>query len=544
MPKTKSKRFVTFGLSDDSNIQKYDSDPDDSCIDDSGLEMEDLMSSKTHPRRNSNKLKRGDHGHLLTRRTNNEEKNASSPPLSYASERVGPCNSNSRMIRLGRRAQRVLGNRNPCRSWVMFLLAIIVAFIFLNIFEGSSYLASINDTEVRDKGLKSDMPPVTDITNEVQGKYPSQAPQTATITPQPILSVDHHSINIENVNNSIATAWLDFDENDPPVRSTYPKTGKSDAFTKQWCDLRGTTWYPNSPNQIWQQRAPYFLLPGALYSGTVHVAAALHQHPSILPARTKELQFFHDRPFRRYVSIQEKTLVRAARERMYARDYDVSRLQRNTSYISFDASPGYLFYSTLIPRRILCVIPWVKLVLVLRNPIDRILEHYIAAQQRGLRLSLEEWIDQEFALLEQVGWNNVTVGSKEEDVAWYEYQSTTIGGALGRSLYVVQIRHWLQAMRAVGRNPATEILIVQTEKLASNPDHEYRRTLRFLHLPEISLPNAKSLPPITVTHQRHPTIQAATRQRLEDFFKVHNRRLKRLMRQYGISSSVEEDRFG
>jgi len=564
-------RITSFGSGGNGGKARAgDSDDDDDDLDDlldsgdendTGLELEALVPSSPS-RSRTGELSRHNSGNRLVRRYS---PGALSPANldSNSNARSGPCDSNTRKIaRVGRIAARSVFRKNSRRIsiWVLCVLAMILCSVFLDLFE-SSYITTLFGM-VQDKESEFDKPPVdtSDGTTIQQQQHPDlpaagaarvAPPTMAPITPRPILSVHEHMNN----NNGTApdphntfTTWLDFDDQDPPKRTKFPKPGDKDAFVAQWCDLTGTTWYPEpGSRREWQTRAPSFLLPGALYSGTVYLAAALHQHPHVIPTRTKELQFFHERPFRRYVSAQEKTLVRAARERMYARDYDTRALQSDDRFISFDASPGYLFYSSLIPRRILCVEPWVKLVLLLRNPVDRVLEHYAAAQKRGLKLSLEEWVEQDFALMAKVGLTNITAdvettaGSKLEDLAWYEYQTASVGGAIGRSLYVVQIRHWLQAIRAVGRQPATEILIVRTDHLAADPAREYQRVLRFLHLAEDGdVPQA--VPPVTVTHQTRD-VHPATRARLEDFFRPYNRRLKRLMRQHGISSTAEDDRF-
>lgn len=535
--------------SDDEVDDFLDSDDGEEA----GLEMEDLLLHT--PIRGQRTTQRSDSGsNLLLRRSNTP---SSSTPAG------GPCDSGSRKIaRAGRIAARRVFSRNRRVSiWLLVMLLMVIISISMNAFEGT-YISSIFGKSA-DKDDKFDGPPgqvsaggglpISGVTI----RTPIAVPITAPVTPQPHLSVHEHkaaSLNHSTPHNTFTT-WLDFDDRDPPKRNNFPQPRDGQAFCNQWCDLRGgVTWYPDdNGKQSWQRRAPAFLLPGALYSGTVYLAAALHRHPSVLPARTKELQFFHERPFRRYVSPQEKTLVQAARERMHARDYNTTALAQNKKLVSFDASPGYLFYSSLLPRRILCVEPWVKLVLMLRNPVDRVLEHYAAMLQRGLKLTLEAWIDKEFALMEKVGLiqnatsnddgnNNKFYGSKEEDVAWYDYQTASVGGAIGRSMYVLQIRHWVQALRAVGRSPDQEILIVRTDHVAIDPNVEYQRVLRFLQLPVVPLHDSKSLPPLTVTHQTRP-VAPATRQRLEEFFRPYNRRLKRLLRQHGISSSAQDDNF-
>lgn len=545
-------------------------DEDDSTL--SGLELEQFVAFS--PRRTPSRTNSGSFLHSRSSSLNRKN-NIVSPT---ASPRTAPSNffQGRTMARAAyaqlleqrlrggdfRMQSPMFGVRGRISCWLASLLGMILLSISLNLFE-VSYLNNIFGDSAKAQLQKAGFeapntsPGVTGRPGiaTAGSQQITTSPTAAPTLPRPFLSVHEHKETILNSNFSSTntfTTWLDFDDNDPPKRRKHPVVGDEKAFASQWCDLTGTTWYPSNASHTkdttWQLRAPAFLLPGAAYSGTVYMAAALHQHPSILPARTKELQFFHERPFRRYVSASEKTLVRAARERMFARDYDIATLKKNNTMLSFDATPGYLFYSSLLPRRILCVEPWVKLVLMLRNPVDRVLEHYAASQQRGLKQTLEQWIDQEFALMQKVGLiaaANTTqdpkfFGSKEEDVAWYDYQTASVAGGIGRSMYVVQIRQWIAAFRQVGRDSAEALLIVRTDRVAANPGAEYERVLKFLRLPPHVLQAQKLSMPVTVTHQTR-RVSAETRQRLEDFFLPYNRRLKSLMRLYGVSSCAEDD---
>jgi hypothetical protein len=313
----------------------------------------------------------------------------------------------------------------------------------------------------------------------------------------------------------------------------------SRAFVERWCDLTGVDWYPVA-TKAWQQRAPSFLLPGAKMSGTVSLAAWLLQHDNIVAPRahrSTELQFFYERNFRRYVTASERTKVLAARERMYAMDYSKQGLKKSDTSLSFDATPGYLFYSSILPRRILCVAPWIKLVVLLRDPVDRVAAHYLAATRKGLKLSLEEWIEKEFALLGRVGLSNHTSttnsfsGSPEEDVAWYNYQTATLEGALGRGLYEIQLRQWFQALRAVGRDPADAVLIIRAEHLRDSPAEPYRQILQFLGLSTV---DAQSYSPALFGTESSLDMKAETRHRLTDFYAPYNARLDGLLQSYRV----------
>ena len=381
--------------------------------------------------------------------------------------------------------------------------------------------------------------------------------------------------NTETTTTNSLVTWFQIPKNKKWTKIPNNIHQKNDGkeFVQQWCDMTGTTWYPNTITPTttkskasttaaliettnttlpWQLRAPYFLLPGAAYSGTVYMSSLLYSHPQIVPTRTKELQFFHDKPFRKYIHpISDQTLVHPARQRMYARDYNVQQLQRHTTWLSFDATPGYLYYSTILPRRILCVEPWIKIVLLLRNPVDRILEHYYAQYAAAMvtttknqtkkkaippHLSLKACMEQELNLMTKVGllYANST---KEEDIAWDKYQALShTGGLLGRSMYVIQLRHWIAAFRMAGRIPNQSIVVVYSEMFVVQPQLEYDRMVQFLHLDPHTIPVSllQQIPP-SLTHQTR-YVSDETRQRLEDFIRPYNQQLQRLLYRYDISS--------
>jgi len=369
---------------------------------------------------------------------------------------------------------------------------------------------------------------------------PTQRPQRTTPpTPTPTTlkpSVSRHTSNATKPDTAHTNTNFSRSEiiTPPP-----PMSNTSRTFIDRWCDLQGVDWYPHSESKEWQRRAPCFLLPGAKYSGTSTLAKYLTQHPQIVPPTFLELKFFYEANFRRYVTTNEKTKVLLARERMYARDYPISQLKNNPNTISFDATPGYLFYSSLLPRRILCVVPWIKLVVLLRNPSDRLYEHYLSAVKKGLKLSFEEWIEKDFALMREVGFLNSTNsdfwGSKEEDVAWYEYQTSSLEGAVGRSLYEIQLRQWFQGFQHAGQDPALQVLIVHSERLKQRPQREYSRILKFLGMPDYQ---PKSFQP-SLGHQskNQTSMHPKTKKRLDDFFRPYNQRLRSLLKAYGLSTA-------
>ena len=145
--------------------------------------------------------------------------------------------------------------------------------------------------------------------------------------------------------------------------------------------------------------------------------------------------------------------------------------------------------------------------------------------------------------MKQVGLLNSTdnskfYGSREEDIAWYKYQSLSqTGGLIGRSMYVIQLRHWIAALRMAGRVPYESMLIVYSENLVLQPQFEYDRMVQFINLQPHTIPTTLlNQMPLSLTHQTR-YVSDETRQILEDFFVPYNKQLQRLLYRYEISST-------
>ena len=125
---------------------------------------------------------------------------------------------------------------------------------------------------------------------------------------------------------------------------------------------------------------PEFLIIGAARAGTTALHSYLRQNPSIFMPAAKEPNFF---------SFEGEALNYKGPGADYVNN-SVTNIEKYTALFS-DAAPGsirgeasplYLF-SERAPERIYHHIPQVRMVVVLRNPIDQALSHYLyAVKQR------------------------------------------------------------------------------------------------------------------------------------------------------------------
>lgn len=119
-------------------------------------------------------------------------------------------------------------------------------------------------------------------------------------------------------------------------------------------------------------RLPDFLVIGAMRSGTTSLARWLRAHPQAFVPVTKELHFF-DLHWDQGVA-------------WYERHFDGA----GQASAAGEATPNYLYHHE-VPGRIAQVLPGIRLVAVLRNPVDRAWSHYWMNVQKGReRLSFED----------------------------------------------------------------------------------------------------------------------------------------------------------
>jgi len=214
---------------------------------------------------------------------------------------------------------------------------------------------------------------------------------------------------------------------------------------------------------------------------------------------------------------------------MYAQAYASTKVfqeeEDGAPSLAMDVAPGYLFYQN-VAQSILCVSPWTKIVIVLRNPMDRLLRQYQYAQQQlGLRSSLQDWMATELAVLKSSGLLQATEGA-DERAAWNKYQTVrNLPGAIGRSLYVLQLEAWIDTYKRAGWDRdriRNQFHVICAEEWDAHPKAASHGLMKFLGLSgELPAPPPPSL--------AAPSLSNDTKRMLKDLFQPYNERLFKLL---------------
>lgn len=185
---------------------------------------------------------------------------------------------------------------------------------------------------------------------------------------------------------------------------------------------------------------PNFLIIGSQKAGTTSLYHILKQHPQIYMPDTKEVNFF----------FKDDAYARGAEQ--YAAHFAAAANQLALG----EASPGYICHPDA-PARIHALLPDVKLILTVREPIKRAISQY--------------W-DNRRHLNEPLTFAQALDAYLSDD-----YQPDQIG-YFSRGVYMRYIRRYLKYF------PRENLLVLPFEEMISAPAAFYRQIFKFLGVDE------------------------------------------------------------
>lgn len=261
---------------------------------------------------------------------------------------------------------------------------------------------------------------------------------------------------------------------------------------------------------------PDFIIIGAQRCGTTSLYRYLIQHPSIAPAFRKEVHFF-SKNFRKGPN--------------WYREHFPSYLYKNTirallgrAFLTGEASTDYIFHP-YAAQRAFRTVPRVKLIVLLRNPVDRAYSHYYhEVRKERESLSFEAAIEREPERLN----SEDTKGFVDRDYSSYNYLYYSY---LTRGIYVDQLKAWMALF------PREQVFILRSEDFYADPSTALLQTLEFLEVEKWELPEYRKynyggysrLDAAENNRPLYPSMDGAVRKALIDYFKPYNQRLYQLL---------------
>ncbi|MCU0568769.1 MAG: sulfotransferase domain-containing protein [Oculatellaceae cyanobacterium Prado106] len=259
---------------------------------------------------------------------------------------------------------------------------------------------------------------------------------------------------------------------------------------------------------------PEFLIIGVQKGGTTSLYRYLEQHPCVASAFAKEVHFFdnHTRDYK-----YGKGLSWYRSHFVYSSNKFYHHLVHQQHLMTGEGSPDYIF-DVHAPQRIAQALPQAKLIVLLRNPVDRAYSHYlhnVRAPWDTHRepLSFEEAIAAESTRLQ---------GEREkllQDERYFSYRYMHYS-YLERGKYAEQLQTWFNLY------PQEQCLVLGSENFFADPRSHFQQVLDFLGLPSWDLPE---YPSFNARTEGAIAIDKGMRSQLVEYFKPHNQKLYELL---------------
>jgi hypothetical protein len=243
---------------------------------------------------------------------------------------------------------------------------------------------------------------------------------------------------------------------------------------------------------------PGFLIIGSQKCGTTSLYNYLIQHPSLIAASKKEIHFFSTHYQKGY--------------EWYKNHFPGKKDSRKkTDAITGEATPYYIFHPHS-PARIRKILPNVKLIVMLRDPVERAFSHY----KHHVKFKVEPlpFVEAIKAESERL-MGELDKMVQDESYNSYNFQMFSY---LARGVYIDQLKRWLEYF------PKEQLLILQSEDFFRDPEGNFVKTLQFLGLPEYKLMSYKKF-----NASQYSLMDKSMREYLINYFIPYNESLYELL---------------
>jgi hypothetical protein len=240
---------------------------------------------------------------------------------------------------------------------------------------------------------------------------------------------------------------------------------------------------------------PDFIVIGVGRSGTTSLFNYLEQHPSIVSSAYDEIGFFDDN-FRLGL-----TWYRS----MFPTIIKKFQTKKTTKFfMTYEVTPWYI-RRPWTARRIKKLFPNIKLIAVLRNPVDRTYSHYHLSKRNNEKQDFETMIEEDMKNISK--WRTK---AKNDSYFLNEVQNSK----LARGFYYEQLEQWFEIF------DKDQILIIPGEMLGTQTKNTLQEVFRFLGLPEYEIKNTDK-----VNVAKYEKMKLETREKLVEFFRPYNKKL-------------------
>lgn len=247
---------------------------------------------------------------------------------------------------------------------------------------------------------------------------------------------------------------------------------------------------------------PDFIILGAQKAGTTTIYDNLVKNPAVVPCDIKEVHFFDNN----WHKGQNWYRAHFATQRQKS-----AAQQAGRSWLTGEGSPYYMFHPC-VPARVKALCPQARLIVVLRNPVERAYSHYQHEKRKGREsLSFEEALAAEDHRL-QGKREKLLVDPIYKSFSHQHYSYKT------RGHYAEQLAEWFKIF------PREQFHIIESHELS----HSFTRTFQDLQL-FLGLVPADIAEPKRSNVGHYTSMPESTRHALVNYFEPYNQQLFTLL---------------
>ncbi len=255
---------------------------------------------------------------------------------------------------------------------------------------------------------------------------------------------------------------------------------------------------------------PDFIIIGSGRAGTTSLYSYLIQHPNIMTSFSHREQKVADLHFFEYMISSSTNWYRSHFPTNISKK--LLQLRTKDSVISGEFTSTYMYHPS-VPKRIFDLIPNIKLIVILRNPVDKVYSAFSQQFQfKEFTTSFEEYIESELKRIKIIE-NKPDLKTFNED-----FESIAVPNILRHGIYHTYLKNWLDIF------PKKQIYVLDSKDLHDNTQETLDNIFKFLEIQPVNISDTSK-----INVGNYSKMDKLTRRKLLDFFTPFNDKLNDLL---------------
>jgi len=247
---------------------------------------------------------------------------------------------------------------------------------------------------------------------------------------------------------------------------------------------------------------PDFLVIGAKRCGTTSLYQHLSEHPCISRSPHDNIGFFNENyhlGINWYKSLFPTVFYKKKME------------SKNKQCLFFDVTSTYM-EEELTAKNVYEVNPNQKIIVILRNPVDRAYSHYhVNVKEKSEKRSFEDAVFEEMNRIK----SERIIQNKNKNLRVFTPNNIHY---LKKGFYALQLKSWFKIF------PREQILVLSTEEFQEDQNLIYKKIFDFLNIPNMKIKNTEKM-----EKGNYIPMKDETRKLLLDYFRQYNYELFELI---------------